>query len=66
MVDIVLFRGIIALDTDEFIKLHKYDVLIAYPTFSALGMPALTTPTTLPFLSNIGPPLFPGCTGAEI
>jgi hypothetical protein len=33
--------------------------------FNASNLPT-TTPTTLPFSPNRGPPLFPGCTGAVI
>ena len=42
---------------------YKYignKAFMAYPTFSAPGIPAFTTPTTLPRLSNTGPPLLPG------
>ena len=42
------------------IKLHKYDDLIAYPTFCAALIPALVIPTKFPLLSNRGPPLLPG------
>ena len=42
------------------IKSRRYGDLMAYPTFWASGIPALTTPIRSPLLLNNGPPLLPG------
>lgn len=57
-------------------KLSAIEAFIAKFTFCGMSLVATatatalildtTTPTTLPLSSSKGPPLLPGCTGAEI
>ena len=64
--DIELLLGNLIVVGAQSVKFRKYEVLMAYPTFSAPGIPALVMPTIFPYLSNSGPPLLPGWIGAEI